>query len=341
MKHRLYNGLLVAASLVFACLLLELALRLVGYVPAVVPPYLYDNHAHTWWTVRPNYSETVRTPDGSVTYAINAQGIRAAQDIPLQFAATSRRIFLIGDSYTFGQGIDEKYTFARVLEDSLRSRQMNVEVINLGVPGFGTMHAYYRLTEYAELLGIPDLVIYAFTANDPVDNISGKKEVVNGIRIDAHRRYKRLLSYLGHLHFHSRLAGVVLTRLYPFFNPRIEKLATLQSQGGPIEKRADFLATSKYLEKMRDWTYDNQAGFAVLVNNSSEYSLPLRRLLEQTGTATLEADQFFASCNPSREPVHLLEGHWNALAHACVARGIETYLLTDAEWNNRDEAEAR
>lgn len=331
-KASVYNCLLVVGSLAFTFIVLELSLRFVGYVPEVIPPYLYKNSPINDWTLRPDYNETVLSQDGYVTYFVNAQGLRASRVFLRQAETTARRIFLIGDSFTFGQGIDEQYTFAQVLEDSLRKKHLDVDVVNLGVPGFGTMRSYNRLIKYVELLGRPDMVIYTFIPNDPVDIIAGHKVVVNGIRVGVHHRNKELLSYLGHINHNSRLAGFVLTKLYPFYNPRVAKTKILKAQDVPIETREDFTAAVKYLAKMRDWAKVNQVKFVVLIGSDSEYSEPLHRFLAQDGTAVLEAEHFFDRYNPSKESLYLKEGHWNALGHASVAQGLEAYLLTEVGW---------
>lgn len=331
-KASVYNCLLAVGSLTFTVIVLELSLRFVGFVPEVIPPYLYKNSPLTGWKLRSNYNKTILSQDGYVTYAINEQAIRSPKVFSRQPEPTARRIFLIGDSFTFGQGIDEQYTFARVLEDSLREKQWEVDVVNLGVPGFGTMRAYRRLLKYSELLGKPDLVIYTFIPNDPVDIIAGHKVVVHGIRVGAHHRFKHVLSFLGHLHYNSRLAGVVLTRLYPFFNPRVAKAELLKEQDVPIETREDFMAAVKYLAKMRDWAKNNQIKFVVLIGTDSEYSEPLRRFLAQDRTVVLEAEHFFDRYNSAKESLYLKEGHWNALGHASVAQGLEAYLLREVRW---------
>lgn len=319
--------LLVVGSLLFTLLLLEVGLRLYGYVPEGVPPYLFANHPRTGWTVRPDYRKTVLSPEGEIRYAINAQGFRGETVAVHRSPGPERRIFLIGDSYTFGQGVEEEATFARQLERLLRERQATVDVVNLGVPGFGTMRSYHRLREYAELLGPPALVIYTFIPNDPVDCIAGRKVVVNGIRIDRRFRHKTLLSYLGHLRFHSRLADFVLTRLYPYFSPRVQKAFALSEQEVELEQREDFRASLTYLAQMYQWTVVNGVDFLVLIGEQSEYSAPLIEGLTAAGIPYLEAERFFERFDPQGEPVQLADGHWNARGHACVARGLAEYLL--------------
>ena len=106
MKTRNYRSIasnlfLLSGSFFLSVAIVELILRVQGYSPQLpLPPYLFDNHPVTWWTLRPNFDQTLDTPDGIIRYQINAQGIRAADEIaddPDRF-----HIFIGGDSFTFG-----------------------------------------------------------------------------------------------------------------------------------------------------------------------------------------------------------------------------------------------
>jgi hypothetical protein len=88
------------------------------------------------WTVKPNG----RSPDG--LYEANAQGARA----PASRAYGGRpeegrlRVVTVGDSFTHGDEVGLEDTWQRELE----RRRGDLEVVNLGVPGYGTDQAYLR-----------------------------------------------------------------------------------------------------------------------------------------------------------------------------------------------------
>lgn len=127
------------------------------------------------------------------------------------------RCFIIGDSFTFGVGVNEEITFLEVLNNMFKRQAENTEVVDLGVPGFGTFYSYERLHEYSKLS-----VLY----NDPVDNILGRKEMVygNGIRIDSYRKHKRLLAVIWHGYHASRSITFLFDRMYDkWLNPRKQK----------------------------------------------------------------------------------------------------------------------
>lgn len=88
------------------------------------------------WTVLPGG----RTPDGR--YEANAQAARARQDVVYATAPPPgrRRVVAVGDSFTHGDGVTNEQTWAYRLE---RIRG-DLEVVNFGVPGYGTDQAFLR-----------------------------------------------------------------------------------------------------------------------------------------------------------------------------------------------------
>ncbi len=329
LKHIIQNVCLSIGSIIVLLVIFEIYLRLTGYYPrkaSITPPYLFTNHSTTWWTLRPNYNRNVRTPDGIVTYAINSQGIRAPHDISQE--NVSPLLFIIGDSFTFGVGVNESSTFPRVLDTIFIQQTIDMEIVNLGVAGFGTFHNYERLREYAKLLGTPKIVIYMFCPNDPVDNIAGRKEVVAGIRIDSHRKHKWLLAVIGHSYHTFRSFAFLLDRLYDrWFNPRTQRKRTLQEQTIDLANREDFRNTVAYLSQLIDWTTQHHVSLLVISTSPSQYSGPLKTFLEKREVPMLEAPDIFVRLNTENHPVHLLEGHWNQYGHQLLAQGIADYVL--------------
>jgi len=76
-----------------------------------------------------------------------------------------RRIVTLGDSSTFGWGVDSQYTYQELLEDRLIGSPP-VEVFNLGISGHTSRHGRAVFDHYALDLD-PDLLILSFGANDP------------------------------------------------------------------------------------------------------------------------------------------------------------------------------
>jgi lysophospholipase L1-like esterase len=77
------------------------------------------------------------------------------------------RIMVVGDSFTYGEGIDARWTYSAQLERAL-GREFDVEVLNLGVLGYASAdvtQVTQRLLPQLE----PDLVVYGVCLNDFLD----------------------------------------------------------------------------------------------------------------------------------------------------------------------------
>jgi lysophospholipase L1-like esterase len=96
--------------------------------------------------------------------ASNSQGFRDREFEPK--AQTKVRIVSLGDSSTFGWGVDPEYTYQRLLEKRLNaSGRERYEVLNLGMSGHTSLHGVRMFEHYGRALG-PDLLIIGFGAND-------------------------------------------------------------------------------------------------------------------------------------------------------------------------------
>jgi lysophospholipase L1-like esterase len=87
---------------------------------------------------------------------------------------TKLRIVVLGDSFTYGYGIEEDWTYARILERKLKEKR-EVEVINLGVSGHQSEDIARVLEKFYEQLQ-PDLVIYGICQNDFLDSGEGQHD---------------------------------------------------------------------------------------------------------------------------------------------------------------------
>lgn len=74
------------------------------------------------------------------------------------------RIMVVGDSLTYGLGVEEKNTYSRVLEQLLAG-EYHCEVLNLGVCGMQSSDILETIRSFAPLLK-PDLIVYGMSLND-------------------------------------------------------------------------------------------------------------------------------------------------------------------------------
>ncbi len=151
-------------SLLIAGLLMELSLRLMQGVFFEAPDYLKTD-AELGTTLRSSFHQTVGIGEMRDEIHHNSLGLRGPE---VRQDTAAFRLFLVGDSYTYGWGTSDSGTISAQLQDLLNQNGIDAEVINLGVGGYSTAQTYLRFKRYAYLK--PDLVIYMFCSNDPYDN---------------------------------------------------------------------------------------------------------------------------------------------------------------------------
>src|SRR6185295_11181679 len=96
------------------------------------------------------------TPEFSSNIKTNSMGFRDREFTAKKSAGT--RIVTIGDSFTFGWGVEAEESWPKVLETRLRSAGVEVEVANIGKPGASPKN-YADLAEKSISLLHPDLLI--------------------------------------------------------------------------------------------------------------------------------------------------------------------------------------
>lgn len=155
-----HNIVLTSISLCLTLLGLELAVRVhhgtvLQFQSSTAEPQnrigrmVY--HPRLGWVPRPGRFSSDWTSN------VDASGVRSNGR---SLSTTSRAILAVGDSFTFGDEVEDRETWAAHLEDILNKR-----VVNAGVGAYGIDQAFLR----AELLldtYDPDVVILSFISDD-------------------------------------------------------------------------------------------------------------------------------------------------------------------------------
>jgi len=107
------------------------------------------------------------TPYG-VEVRYNQAGLRERELAPK--ADGVRRIVVVGDSFTYGHGLPEAKSYPRQLERILRERAPDaaVEVLNCG-QGAANLAGIQQLVEFSFRALEPDVLVYGYFLNDPLD----------------------------------------------------------------------------------------------------------------------------------------------------------------------------
>jgi hypothetical protein len=161
MRMPLHWSALLLGILVLAPLAAEAALRL--YVTYVTKrDRLFRSDAQTGWSNAPNL----------LTTRINAAGeewsIRTDQNgqrFIAQAPRASRKILILGDSLSFGEGVDIKDRFDVKMLSSLPGTRL----INTGTMGYGTDQEYMALQNWKHVLESGDTVLIVLNQSDYFD----------------------------------------------------------------------------------------------------------------------------------------------------------------------------
>jgi lysophospholipase L1-like esterase len=120
-----------------------------------------------WWQ-EPGKTAVFVKLDCVQPIQINSHGLRE-RAIDYAKPVDVFRILVLGDSITVGFEVPPEKVFTRVLEDRLNTKGLNVEVINGACRGWGTDQSLIFLQREG-LKYHPDLVLYCYAPNDPLDN---------------------------------------------------------------------------------------------------------------------------------------------------------------------------
>lgn len=341
-----------AAGLVFAALLAELAVRLLGLAPEVAPVErgrfrLSDNPVLVYEPI-PHTAPagSAEGDDAFFEYAeeSNSLGFRDREH-PVDAPAGSTRIAILGDSITAGWGIESAAdAFPALVEAGLRERGLAVDLMSLGVSGYNTTQEVELLR--AKILPYqPDLVVVAFCLNDirPPD-----ERLVAALEAEAARSGKLSGKVSGtsakplrRLALRSALYRTVAFGPVPpeeLAEERAEELEARARRPDEVAPERDWVgpafdelaATAEvegfevavvvfpYLTPGRSYPEDRRRVHDRVAELSRRHGFPLLDLLEP-----------LRRCRWENGRIHLDRFHPNEQGHACAARAITDWLAED------------
>jgi hypothetical protein len=164
-RKAVFITILASGSVLICLAFLEVSVRLINPQQELYPRYV---HSSRYGTLLPKSATIVHRLPGAweFVYHTNEYGFRVSMP-PISNRYDRANIVLLGDSNTFGAGVNDGEEFGAVLADKLAS---NANVVNLGVPGFGLTHEIRVFYEFGRLFE-PKVVVLQFCGNDPSDNL--------------------------------------------------------------------------------------------------------------------------------------------------------------------------
>jgi len=246
---------------------------------------------------------------------INSHGFRD-YEYSIEKSNNTFRIIVLGDSHTFGEGVELNDTYSKKLEKMLndRSKDVSYEVLNFGVGGYNMLEK----VEFFKEKGLkfnPNLIIIQFNSDDIVNwtELSKLHEEVNREYIQEH-----------YLEDRSKLADEVLRQL---------EVKTWQLYDDVLEKRTFdevFSIVEKPLTDLANITDHINVSVLLIygepcLSASPQQETSLRDLCKKFNWYILNFH--FDEYNEDELIIHPKDCHPNPLMHELIAKEIYKKLF--------------
>lgn len=181
-RQAVVNTLLASIVTVVSYFVLDLVAGRLLIVP-LSPPLVPDSYRHHA-LVPDSYAE-LRQPDFEYIQRVNRLGLRGLETT-VEKPSNTRRILMLGDSFTMGKGVQDEETFSVLVEKRLQESLTScnggtAQVLNAGVDSYAPILQYLYFKR--ELMRLsPDLVILNFDHSDLVQESAYRKQAVRDER---------------------------------------------------------------------------------------------------------------------------------------------------------------
>ena len=171
------NAFKLIAIVILISIAIEVILQIADQTPKLTEPDEILHHKFI-----SNLKFHSKTNEWDVFYNINSFGLRG-EEVEL----TKNKILVLGDSFTFGIGVNLNQTFPELLKKKINGHGKNIEVVNAGVISYSPVLEYLFLKQKISTFK-PSLVILNFDMSDLQDDynyFSSAKKDNNNLVIAA------------------------------------------------------------------------------------------------------------------------------------------------------------
>lgn len=340
-KEMLQRLSLMTASLLVAALIGELALRWLQGEPAPQDGpedgfSFFAHHETLGWDLVPGARDRHHSQEIDVTIRIDRHGLRSHREIFQERAFGVLRVLVIGDSFSFGHGVEIAEAYPAQLEAQLS----HTEVVNLAVTGYGTDQQLLRLIDQG-LAWQPDFILLGLFEGNIFRNA---RESYLG-----YPKPRFILDPQGNLVLRN---VPVPPRSEGTLPPRgLARLRLWQLAAGRGRDLYEHLGygeswevTAAILKRLSEVSQGGGAELLAVVvpKDQAIYGQGLRRrlhlhtlkkldaLLARLDIEALDLTSTFAAsaaARPSEQLYFPMDGHWTAAGHRIAAEAIAQWLI--------------
>jgi lysophospholipase L1-like esterase len=345
-KNALKNIAAMFVSLLAGLIIGEIIIRI--FFPQVISPvqFYYDSKLGGMVPV-PNQKGFKSHPrEYYYEYQNNEIGMRDTRNLN-DYKKYHYKILAIGDSFTYGWGVNDDETFCKLLEK--RINKDSVAVLNAGASGSGTDYALRFFQIRGPELS-PKVVLYFYYENDFIDNLENRyftinqdsivpKAVNETANLNAIQKNKLANSKMYNwLASHSHLFNMIRTQVGIMWNKKVKKenqnqqaiiqRATSDNQSAPPISAQSTPIVTEQSKVENDQFYPTYVYLKALAKN-----------VEKSG------GKFYTFFIPSNKSIIEYQNlgtmsHEKAIIDFCKANNIKVYSFKDVIMKHKDPFKA-
>lgn len=177
-KNNLFNIMIFVTSTFVMLLISEFALRLILPVNTGVSFQFRKPHKQFGWVLQPSVSYFNSMDETTVKVAYNSDGWRDTEHV-VENNKDRLRVLFLGDSFMEAYSVNIEEALPKKLEQLAYKQALDIETINLGVGGYGTLQEYLVFQAIGKQYK-PDIVLLGFyLGNDLRNNSFALESIVN------------------------------------------------------------------------------------------------------------------------------------------------------------------
>jgi hypothetical protein len=310
------------------------------------PPDMFTVDPVVGFKLTPNFHGEDVTGGRSVPLVFNSWGLRDreyAARVPGRL-----RLCILGDSFVFGHGVRAEDTFAKVLERQLQERlgSAAVEVVNAGVPRYGTFQEIGLFEQSVDRIDPDVVVLGVYVGNDVLDNLEfarrreghgggpGDNTFTNWLRVRSqlymwlrrrrHAAVERMdVLQRAAMNGHARTPSAEMSRGIAMTEAAIDHLAALVGARG-LRFAVVLIPAAEQVHADRWQRALAHYGLAAEAYDAGEPDRRIAAFVAAHGVAVLDLQPVLAR---ERDQELYFALHWNPRGHALAAVATADFLM--------------
>lgn len=295
-------------------------------------PYISDSELG--FKLKPNYRGYFKEIDFNTEFNTNAQGFRGPDFNILD----KNVIFIIGDSFAAGSGVEENETSSYYLQQELKDKY---KIYNLGVPGYSQRQHVVQLENMLPVYNPKIILAYLYTGNDITDNCADLPDIEKGtstyekLKYTIKRSqlivliYRKLIvpfKYPQNLNFYINDPNV--EECYEKTKEHIKKMQEAASKYNAIliiiiiPREAQTVKEKK--EDLIEW-YDNFESYDPVKFDLDIVNKEILKTCNELDIECFDLTSVFKE-KDGESLLYLKDSHWNREGHKFASEEIAKYL---------------